>query len=559
MALLPRGMAARLATRGVRPGALVWQPPPPARGDPARARRLARGVLLLDGCLVETNAAQPWDLPAPDRAWSDALHGHGWLDDAAAADDPALWRRFEGWVWAWIDRYALGHGPGWRADLVARRLSRWIAYSIRLLRARPPERSCAFFRAMAGHARYLGWRWREIEGAARIEALGGLVYATLSMEGAGKAAARAVERLGREAAAAVGPGGGIASRNPEELARIASVLAWSAEAIAEAGLAPADGHQAALRRAAPVLRALTTPAGTLARFNGGRGGAAPALPEVAMPGRAQSADPRVMGYHRMSAGEAVLILDAAPPPGGPHAATAHLGALGFELWLGPHPVIVSCGSGLGFGERDAIAARRTAAHSTVEIAGRSPARLRRRRGGPARLTTTGGVGLRVDHAAPGASALVESALYAARLGLVVERRLELSPDGARLAGEDTVLAPSAAMRSRAAELFAPDGETGEVTARFHLHPEVGAAPALAGRAVALTLPDGARWLLESDAGRLELQPSRYYDDSRAQPRATMQVVASTPLIDYWARIDWRLERIGEAARPRALRTAAAAT
>lgn len=556
MALLPRGLAARLATRGVRPGALVWQPPPPAGGDAARARRMARGVLLFEGRLVETGAPHPWDLPAPDRAWSDGLHGHGWLDDAAAAEDPALWPRFEEWVWAWIDRYAGGTGPGWRADLVARRLTRWITHSIRLLRGRPPERSGAFFRAMAGHARYLGWRWREIRGAARIEALGGLVYATLSMEGAGAAAARAIRQLGREAAATVGPDGGVTSRNPEELARIVSVLTWSAEAIAEAGLKPADGHMAAIRRAVPVLSALAMPGGALARFHGGRDGSGLVLPGGAAPPLPNGPDPRVMGYHRMAAGPAVLVLDAGPPPRGRDAATAHLGTLGFELWIGGQPVIVSCGSGLGFGDRDAAASRLAAAHSTVEIAGRSPGRAVTDRAGTLRLLASGEVALRTERTADGLSALCESTLYADRLGLLIERRLVLAPDGLRLSGEDTVFAPSAAMRARAARAFPLDGPPCEITARFHLHPDLRATPALSGRAVALSLPDGTRWLLQAGEAGLALEPSRYYDQTRAQPRATIQAVATAELMGYWARIEWRLERVGDQPRPRAPRAAA---
>jgi uncharacterized heparinase superfamily protein len=544
MSFLPSALAARLASWGVHPGALVWQPPPPAGGDAARARRLARGVLLLDGRLVESNAPHPWDLAAPDRAWSDALHGHGWLDDAAAADDPEIWSRFDGWAWEWIDRHADGTGPGWRADLVARRLSRWIAYSLRLLRGRPPHRSRAFFRALAGHARYLGWRWSEIEGGARIEALCGLVYATISMEGDGRAAARAVRRLGREASAVIGTDGSIGSRNPEELARIAAMLAWSAEAISGAGLRPADGHLDAMRRAAPVIRALAMPDGTLTRFHGSRGRPGlPVPPATPLPVPA-AADPRVMGYHRMAGGDSLLVLDAAAPPAGRHAATAHISALGFELWSGAQPVIVSAGSGLGFGRRDALAARRAGAHSTVEIAGSCPGRPRQ----DGRLTATGGVALRVRRTQGGHSALAESTLYAALLGLVVERRLQLSADGTRLEGEDTVLATTAEMRARAAALFPVHGRPGTVAARFHLHPDIRATLALSGRAVALTLPDGTRWLLHAGAESLTLEPSRYYDEGRARPRATMQVVATAPLVQYWARIGWRLERVGVADR-----------
>ncbi len=118
MAYLSRRRAARLACERAAPCALIWHPAPPTAGDPVRARLLARGVLLFDGRLVETDAALPWDLAPPDAVWSDHLHGHGWLDHAAAADDPRLWAHFEGWIWAWIERHGDGSGPGWRADLV---------------------------------------------------------------------------------------------------------------------------------------------------------------------------------------------------------------------------------------------------------------------------------------------------------------------------------------------------------------------------------------------------------------------------------------------------------
>ena len=99
---------------------------------------------------------------------------------------------------------------------------------------------------------------------------------------------------------------------------------------------------------------------------------------------------------------------------------------------------------------------------------------------------------------------------------------------------------------RAAALFPADPQPCPVAARFHLHPDIRAL-ALSGRAVVLTLPDGTRWLLRSGATTLALGPARYYDESRARPRATMQVVATVALLRYGARFDWRLERIG--ARP----------
>ena len=533
MAYLSRRRAARLACERAEPCALIWHPAPPAAGDPVRARLLARGVLLFDGRLVETDAALPWDLAPPDDVWSDHLHGHGWLDHAAAADDPRLWAHFEAWLWAWIERHGDGSGPGWRADLVARRLTRWIGHAIRLLRGPSPERSRAFFKALSSHARYLAWRWRETEGGARIEALGGLVYASLAVENMAGRAPRAIRSLGREADRLVLADGGVASRNPEELARILAVLTWSAATVEEAGLKPAAGHLAAMRRAAPVVRALTTPAGTLARFHGGRAGEQPLAPAATVPLDAFTREGGVMGYLRLDGGTATAIVDAAPPPAGRNGAGSHASALGFELWLGRQPVIVSCGSALGFGAGAAGAGRRPEAHSTVRMEPAVPASTRRRRfsrgGVAARLTLDGGA----------SAAALENRMGVAGLGIVLNRHLELAHDGTWFSGVDVAHAVTMSMRRRANAAFR--GSEPAMVARFHLHPEVRAALALNGRAVALTLPGGARWLMQVDAEDVALEPSVYYDETRAMPRATVQVVARSPLVAYRGRIVWSLQ------------------
>ena len=550
MAYLPHRLAVRLACERAQPCALVWHPPPPTPGDAARARLLARGVLLFDGRLVETDAPLPWDLIPPDTVWSDHLHGHGWLDHAAAADAPRLWQHFEAWLWAWIDRFGDGSGPGWRADLVARRLTRWIGHAIRLLRGhQPPERSRAFFTALSAHARYLAWRWRETAGGARIEALGGLVYAALALEGMGASAGPAIRALGREANRLVRADGGIASRNPEELSRMLAVLSWSAETIVQAGLRPAPGHLAAMRRATPVVGALTTPAGRLARFHGGRAGgdapsaapakaADPGLAEL-VPSDAGPPDGRAMGYLRLSAGPATLIVDAAPPPAGRHAQTAHASTLGFELSLGRQPVVVSCGSGLGFGAEAAMAGRRAEAHSTVALGVGRGTEAPRPPLGWLRLRAGRGVTARLAQEARGSSASVESRLDAARLGLLLNRHLELARDGTRLSGVDVAHAPTLRLRKRAAAAFA--GAAILLVARFHLHPEVRPKLALNGRAVVLSLPDGVRWLMQVEADDLALMPSVYYDETHARPRATVQLVATSALTGYRGRIAWSLE------------------
>jgi uncharacterized heparinase superfamily protein len=164
---------------------------------------------------------------------------------------------------------------------------------------------------------------------------------------------------------------------------------------------------------------------------------------------------------------------------------------------------------------------------------------------------------RVAEAERQTTAVIESRRDAAGIGLVLTRSLELSRGATRLSGEDA--ARPAATRWRRAGASAAKGPPANLVARFHLHPDIRAARALGGRAVALALADGARWLMQAEADMLSLEPSRYYDSSRARPRATMQIVAKRALGASPARITWSLEPIERVSPPAApgRRTAAA--
>jgi uncharacterized heparinase superfamily protein len=240
-----------------------------------------------------------------------------------------------------------------------------------------------------------------------------------------------------------------------------------------------------------------------------------------------------MGYLRLGGGAVTAIVDAAPPPAGRHGAASHASALGFELWLGRQPVIVSCGSGLGFGAGAASAGRRPEAHSTVRMEPAVPAAARRP------LFSRGGVAARLAVECGATVAALENRIGVAGLGIVLNRHLELAHDGTWFSGVDVAHAATMAMRRRAHLAFRGAGPA--MVARFHLHPDVRTALALNGRAVALTLPGGARWLMQVEADGVALEPSVYYDEARARPRATVQVVARSALVAYRGRIVWSLE------------------
>ncbi len=548
IAALPDTWAVRLAGRGDRPGALVWQPQPAHAGDAIAGRRLASGLLLFDGRLVQTEASDPWQIDAPDHAWSDALHGHGWLDDAAATDDPEVWAKLSGWVWAWIDRHHDGSGPGWRPELVARRMVRWISYTIPLLRGASSDRSDALFRTLGQHLKFLtSRRGQTVSDRDRIEALAGLVYGMVSLEGAGGSASRAIRDLAEAADQIIGEDGGVASRNPEDLADIATQLIWIEEAIRATGLEPGPGHIDAIRRAVPTLRTLLGRNAELPRFHGGRSARATGLPDVLS--RAPAALPAppnpAMGFLRMSAGGSVVIVDAASAPAASAQASAHSSALGLEFTHEDQPILVSAGSGQGFGAKSTRSARRRSAHSSIEIANACPSIITATSDPRPEelLEIPGTVRGQVHGDAGSAWALCESTEYEDEFGLLVERRLHLDGDGPTLAGEDTALATRAETRARFTGRFPDNVQACPMAIRFHLHPSIKASHSIASQLIGLILPDGSRWSFRTDAREVTLAPSTYYDRARPRPRAALQIVATSYLIDFWGRITWSFQQI----------------
>ncbi|MEM9062642.1 MAG: heparinase II/III family protein [Pseudomonadota bacterium] len=544
---MPQKMALRVAALGRSPDVLSWQPEPPERGDPSAARRFAGGVWLLEGRLAEAHGSSPWDISAPDRVWTNALHGQSWLDDVNAAADPKIWDQMSGHVHEWLDRFTDGSGPGWAPDAVARRVVRWIAYSTKLLKSRSAERSQAFFASLGRQYRFLDLQWRETaSGEPRVEALCGLIYAHLSLYGAGERASSLIRDLGYIATETLAEEGTIASRNPEELRRIVGLMDWSQKVIESAGMEATPDQIRVLRNGRETLATLNYASGRLPRFHGGRSVAQDRFGTPNRPIAANVKVERAMGYVRMNASSSELTLDGSDVPKGQWDRTGHSSALAFELHHADRPLVGNAGSGSSFGPAHAVASRRAEAHSTIELGDRGPGQITRSkdaRKNDAFLSVGGSVSARIDIDDDGAWAIGESDHYMLRLGLRIERRLHLDRTGMKLSGEDTALAPDAKSRAKIMQLFPKDAAPCPMRARFIVHPDVRASEALSGRGISLATPDGSLWIMRADTKDLALAPALYFDEDRPQPRATTQIVATTRMLEYWGRIAWSFERL----------------
>ena len=542
--------------RAVKP-ALAWQPQPRAHGAARVGGRILSGTWHLAGATV-THRGSPWDVAAPSGPFELQLHGMGWLDDVLAVGEREAQATARDWTLDWIARHGRGGGPGWAPAPTGRRLIRMISHAPVLLAGMTAQDR--FFDSLYRQGRLLAEDWpRAAPGLPRMEALTGLLYAGLTLEGLGDLRVAATDGLAQSLAEDVRPDGGIASRNPEALLEVATLLGWAVGALTEGRHPVPRALTSAQARIVPTLRALRHADGGLARFHGGAAGRAGRLDRVLSESgvRARNDSGLAMGFLPVAHGRTTLIVDAEAPPTGPISGSAHASSLAFELSSGTTPVIVSCGPGGAFGPDWHRAGRATASHSTLSLDRHASARI----GAPIRvgdrrvapLVQGPGEVLWQRSAARRASTLILSHDgWRPSHGLTHLRRLVLSTDGRVLTGEDSLRAVSSPDKERLDDVRrAEDEDALGYAIRFHLHPDATAELGLGGRAASIELPSGETWVLRP--GReieMRVEPSVHLDPTRLVPRPATQVVFTDRLLSYAATVDWTLTRVQEPA-PRA--------
>lgn len=546
---------ARLSTRARAATGFVSAPEPRTIGSFARGRQLVAGNYLFAGYLIEAPDTSIWALNAPDAAFEGDLHGFAWLDDLAAVGDPSTRAVAQDWLWEWIDRFGSGTGAGWTPDLTGRRLIRWISHALFVLRGQEKQASEPFYRSLAQQTKFLSKRWHSTTpGLPRFEALTGLIYAGLSLEGMEQLAQPAIKALARECKAQINEEGGLPTRNPEELLHVFTLLTWAAAAMNEASLSTPPDHLAAIERIAPTLRTLRHSDGSLARFHGGGRGQEGWLDHALAAAGVKHSQPDglSMGFARLSAGRTSVIVDASVPPNGAPSRSAHASTLAFELTSGRRPLVVNCGSGETFGADWRRAGRATPSHSALVLDDYSSARL----GDADRASTLETlidapthVPIEVSQAPDGLRFQGGHNGFVKIHGLTHARTIELTFDGRGVAGEDMLLALKDAEKrrfDRSMDETSLNGVSFDI--RFHLHPEVDATLDLGGAAVSMALKSGEIWVFRHDGQHnLSLEPSVYLEKGRLKPRATQQIVLSGHALEYATRIRWSLSKAQETA------------
>jgi uncharacterized heparinase superfamily protein len=243
---------------------------------------------------------------------------------------------------------------------------------------------------------------------------------------------------------------------------------------------------------------------------------------------------RDWGYQRLTAGRALLQVDAAPPPVARATDAGCASTLAIEFSDGPHRIIVNCGgaalAGALIPAELARGLRTTAAHSTLTLADQNSTAIL-----PDGTLGKGVTEVEVERREIEGGSRIEVSHdgYVKRHGFLHRRLLILAGSGRELRGEDMLLPKGRKRRT--------DGLPFAI--RFHLGPEVEPSMTADGQAVLLRLGGGALWQLRCAGASVRIDDSLWVD-GEGRPTPAYQIELSGKLPAGGASVGWLLKMIG---------------
>ena len=551
-----RGWLARLRRPATAPGRffftigrrrserLLIAPQDIRTADPIAAEHIYAGHFSLAGKVLSTHGHSPFVVPAPSRAWNEALHGFGWLRHLRAADTALSRANAHALVEDWLNldahsRRSTDREVARDPKIVSRRLISWLSHSPIILENADHAFYRRFVRAVEKHTMILE---RSLAGGlqadARLTAIIALTQAGLCLEGANGLLRRAVLSLSRELPEQIMRDGGHVSRNPRILVELLVDLLPTRQACVARGAAAPESLLNAIDRMTPMLRMFRHADGALAGFNGMGVSEPETLATLLAHGDVGGAalfNAPYSGYQRLEAEGTIVIADMGAPPPWAFSREAHAGCLAFELSSGLQRLVVNCGAPPVDVVEAREASRASAAHSTLVVDDHSSCRFApvRAKSIASGVILEGPSSVKVNRWLDDAQGQCIEAVhdgYARRYGALHRRTLRLAGDGASLSGEDRIL--------RAGKTAIAPGKP--IAVRFHLHPAVRAEPDQESGQVLLTLPSGETWRFEADKRPIDLDQSIFFAAPGA-PRPTVQIVLQDALAEN-QHVAWSFSR-----------------
>lgn len=528
-----------LRLRGRYPLKLLAVPDDPVAGSAEAGLCILRGELAWRGEQVDCGRVD-FISEAISPGFSTYLQRFQWLRDLAAAGSraqvaPAAEMLTRKWLESHADRVT---EPAWRPDLWGWRILFWAAHAPLILSSTDLVYRSAVLNGLARGARHLDRSAdRAPAGLPRIAAWAGVVAAGLLITGGNPRRSFGEAGLARALNSGFLADGGLVCRTPDGQLDAVMLLSMLARVYDARRIELPPFLASAINLSVPSLLGVTLGDGGLSSWQGGLPiGQSKVEAVVAASGvrTRPLRQARDWGYQRATAGQTVIVVDAAPPPDRRVAKGGCASTLAFELSDAGHRLIVNCGGanagGAYISPGLANGLRTTAAHSTLTLADSNSTAIH------ADGTLGRGVSeIALERQENEGSSRIEASHdgYVRRFGLIHKRTLLLAGDGRELRGDDALL-PARARQKPMTSAFA---------IRFHLAPGIEATPTADGMGALLRIERGALWQFRCRGGTLTIEESLWVD-GEARPHNTMQLVVSGEAPPGGANVGWVLRRAG---------------
>ena len=492
-------------------------------GDPTIAADIYAGYYAFGGKIVTAHGRSPFEIAAPSEEWARILIRLQ-LAPAFALGRHCLGprqRQISGKgihcpVGPHFDSSRLGDRASWLDERFPGSANPPCCWRARI--TTNIGASCAFFPAAIGSCGEK--RETSLAGEVQLTAAIAMTAFALCIQGGANLLKRAVATLNGQLNKQILLDGGPIGRNPQTLVDLLFDLLPLRQAFAARGLSPPPDLLNAIDRMTPALRMFRHGDGSLALFNG-TGVTAPERIAIVLSYEDARGQPmfnaRYSGYQRLEGGDALVLVDAGPPPPPLFSHAGHAGCLSFEFSLGAERIVVNCGSP-GPQRADLCAmARTTAAHSTLIVDDASSCLFSRQAGvrgwfddeilsGPKHVPVT-----RTDDERE-MTVVASHDGYHKRFGLIHERKLTLQTHGGRLEGLDRLTAER--------EIGAKETR---YAIRFHIHPSVALTSIWEGLGVLLQTANGVALTFEAGGLPVVVEESIFFAATDG-PRSCEQIV-----------------------------------
>lgn len=509
---------------------IIFTPGDTWPGDAMRGKTLCGGIFVLEGEQVPMHG-DCWEPAGIGKVWLAHMHGFSWLRDLRTQGGDEARRKARGLIESWLGRYRNWSGFAWAPGLTGRRVANWLSLYDFYGASATPEFQHDLAAAIIRQGRHLS---RSLPGSAegleKLYGVRGLAFAGLAFADRRGWLEQALDLLQTETKKQILPDGAHVSRSPQQLLEALKIYVDIRAALLAAGYPAPEQVTHTIDRMAQALRFFRYADKGFAVFNGAQEGdavLADAVLSRANAGGKILSELPYAGYHRLTVGRSVVMMDTGAPPAWPHEISAHAAPLAFEFSYGRERVFVSCGAHMIDDPwKDAL--RATAAHNTVCIDHRNACEIRddghfgRR---PRKIT--------VERQDIRGMVLVEASHdgYVPINGIAHRRRLYLADHGHDLRGEENLTCITGL------------NKPAEIALRFHLHPRVLVSVIQDGREALLRLQGGAGWRFFHTGGHLALENSIYLG-SGSRPMKTKQLVIYGAMESDSAQIKWALQREG---------------